>query len=162
MAPDSSRYLKVVVLSLCGHTNADTATGQNTRGGGGGCCRSVCRSRWVGWGEVGGQFEKNMFWCVLFWQSTRCFRLLESLPHGGGLGKRLTGWRRMKGKCPLKSAEGRLYRVVTNGQKPSAAVSERLYKSSGHCMSRRGKGERFALTHGVGGGRGGTGNEKSP
>lgn len=68
----------------------------------------------------------------------------------------------MKGKCPLKSAEGRLYRVVTNGQKPSAAVSERLYKSSGQCMSRGGKGERFALTHEVGGEAGGGLEMKNP
>lgn len=33
VAPDSSYYLKVVVLSLGGHTSADTATGQKTREG---------------------------------------------------------------------------------------------------------------------------------
>lgn len=50
VAPDSSRYLKVVVLSLCGHTNADTATGQNTRGG-----RGAVVARYVGHGGWGGE-----------------------------------------------------------------------------------------------------------
>lgn len=58
MAPDSSRYLKVVVLSLCGHTNADTATGQNTKGGGEGGGGALWNVSHGGWG--GGRWEDSL------------------------------------------------------------------------------------------------------